>query len=158
MQCEGQVRDVYVVDLFIPRKKTILLIILATHYSAVRICNQISVVSAPASSEASVEVALQSVFAAQAELLRSELRGMASVGLKEAAQPLRDVANSMQGWLLRVVSFLERAEAALVDSLLHRLWHIPLLHRLLCLSMWSLWTTTMRWSAAASPHVLGPLR
>ena len=33
--------------------------------------------------------------------------------VEEAIKPLREVADSLQGWLVRVGSFLERAEAAL---------------------------------------------
>lgn len=73
----------------------------------------VSVVSSFASSTASAEVALPSVFAAQAELLRYELQGMASLQLVEVIQTLRDVVDSMHGWLLQDGSLLERAEAAL---------------------------------------------
>ncbi|XBI93025.1 hypothetical protein VPH35_029961 [Triticum aestivum] len=72
-----------------------------------------SVVSSSAGSAASVEVALQSVFTAQAELLRSELQGMASLQMVKAIQPLSDVVDSMHGWLLRAGSLQERAEVAL---------------------------------------------
>ncbi|KAM3335554.1 hypothetical protein ACQJBY_029825 [Aegilops geniculata] len=72
-----------------------------------------SVVSSTAGSAASADVALQSVFTAQAELLRSELQGMASLQMVKAIQPLSDVVDSMHGWLLRAGSLLERAEVAL---------------------------------------------
>ena len=72
-----------------------------------------SVVSSSAGSTASAEVALKSVFTAQAELLRSELQGMASLQMVKAIQPLSDVVDSMHGWLLRAGSLLERAEVAL---------------------------------------------
>ncbi|XBI61397.1 hypothetical protein VPH35_042203 [Triticum aestivum] len=51
--------------------------------------------------------------AASAELLRSELQGMASLQMVKAIQPLSDVVDSMHGWLLRAGSLLERAEVAL---------------------------------------------
>jgi hypothetical protein len=38
---------------------------------------------------------------------------MASFRLEETVQPLRDVIDSMQGWMLQIGSFLERAEATL---------------------------------------------
>jgi hypothetical protein len=38
---------------------------------------------------------------------------MASFRLEETVQPLRDFVDSMQGWMLRIESFLKRAEAAL---------------------------------------------
>lgn len=58
-------------------------------------------------------MAWHAVFPAQAELLCSEMQGIASFQLAEAVQPLRDVAESMKGLLGRVGSFLERAEVAL---------------------------------------------
>ncbi|XBH74066.1 hypothetical protein VPH35_101084 [Triticum aestivum] len=60
-----------------------------------------SVVSSSAGSPAFVEVTLQPVFAAQAELLHSKLQGMASLQMVMAIQPLSDVVDSMHGWLLR---------------------------------------------------------
>ena len=51
----------------------------------------------------------------QAKLLRSELLAMTSLQLQEMVQPLRDVIDSMQGWMLRMESFMERVEAALGD-------------------------------------------
>ena len=38
---------------------------------------------------------------------------MASFQLEEMVQPLRDVIDSMPGWMLRMESFMERVEAAL---------------------------------------------
>ncbi|XBI29688.1 hypothetical protein VPH35_053620 [Triticum aestivum] len=72
-----------------------------------------SIVSSSAGSAASAGVALQSVFAVQTELLRSELQGMASLQMVKAIQPLSDVVDSMNSWLLRAGSLLERVEVAL---------------------------------------------
>ena len=47
--------------------------------------------------------------------------------VEEAIKPLREVADSLQGWLVRVGTFLEPAEAALQGSLLHRLPWLSLL-------------------------------
>ena len=49
----------------------------------------------------------------QAKLLHSELLGMTSLQLQETVQPLRDVIDSMQGWMLRMETFMVRVEAAL---------------------------------------------
>ena len=59
------------------------------------------------------DVSLRSAMKGQAELLRSELLNMASFRLEKTVQPLRDVVDSMQGWMLRMGNFLERAEAVL---------------------------------------------
>jgi hypothetical protein len=73
--------------------------------------------SSPFSKVASVsiptDVTLQSAQAVHAELLGSDLHCMTSAQVEEAIKPLREVADSLQGWLVRVESFLERAEAAL---------------------------------------------
>ena len=69
-----------------------------------------SIVSAPV---AMADVSLRSAMKGQAELLRSELLNMASFRLEKTVQPLRDVVDSMQGWMLRMGNFLERAEAVL---------------------------------------------
>ena len=72
-----------------------------------------SIVSAPAGSVASTDIPVRPALERQAELLRSELLGMASFRVEETVQPLRDVIDSMQGWMLRMESFMERVEAAL---------------------------------------------
>ncbi|KAM3294795.1 hypothetical protein ACQJBY_037589 [Aegilops geniculata] len=72
-----------------------------------------SIVAAPASSVASADIPVQPALERQAELLRSELIDMASFRFEETVQPLRDVVDSMQGWMLRMESFIERVEAAL---------------------------------------------
>ena len=59
------------------------------------------------------DVSLRSTMEGQAELLRSELLNMASFRLEEMVQPLRDVVDSMKGWMLQMGNFLERAEAVL---------------------------------------------
>ncbi|XBI96188.1 hypothetical protein VPH35_032508 [Triticum aestivum] len=72
-----------------------------------------SIVSAPVASVAMADVSLRSTMEGQAELLRSELLNMASFRLEETVQPLRDVIDSMKGWMLQMGNFLERAEAVL---------------------------------------------
>ncbi|KAE8819859.1 putative LRR receptor-like serine/threonine-protein kinase [Hordeum vulgare] len=49
----------------------------------------------------------------QDELLRFEFLGMASFQLEKMIQPLRDVVDSMKGWVLRMESFMEWVEASL---------------------------------------------
>ena len=48
-------------------------------------------------------------------MLCSELLGMASFQFEETVQPLCDVIDSMQGWMLRMESFMDHVEAALGD-------------------------------------------
>jgi hypothetical protein len=70
-----------------------------------------SVVSATAGLRAPADVALQSIFQAHTELLHSELQDLASSQLKEAIRPMREVADSLRGWLLRVEGFMERTSS-----------------------------------------------
>uniref|UniRef100_A0A8R7UDC3 CCHC-type domain-containing protein n=1 Tax=Triticum urartu TaxID=4572 RepID=A0A8R7UDC3_TRIUA len=72
-----------------------------------------SIVAAPASSVASEDIPVRPALERQAELLRSELLDMASFRFEEMVRPLRDVVDSMQGWMLWMESFMERVEAAL---------------------------------------------
>ena len=72
-----------------------------------------SIVAGPAGSMASADFPVRPALEHQAKLLRSELLGMASFQLEKMVQPLRDVVDSMKGWMLRMESFMERAEAAL---------------------------------------------
>ncbi|KAE8817150.1 High affinity cationic amino acid transporter 1 [Hordeum vulgare] len=72
-----------------------------------------SIVSAPDGSVILPDMLLGSALDGQAEMLRSELLGMASFHLEETAQPLRDVVDSMRSWMVRMGSFLQRAKAAL---------------------------------------------
>lgn len=60
---------------------------------------------------APTDVVLESAFAV--DLLLPNLQGLTSSQLEEAVQPLRDVVGSMQGWMLQMGNFLERAEAVL---------------------------------------------
>uniref|UniRef100_A0A452YM47 CCHC-type domain-containing protein n=1 Tax=Aegilops tauschii subsp. strangulata TaxID=200361 RepID=A0A452YM47_AEGTS len=60
---------------------------------------------------APADVVLESAFAVDS--LLSNLQGLTSSQLKEAVQPLRDVVGSMQGWMLQMGNFLERADAVL---------------------------------------------
>ena len=62
---------------------------------------------------APTDISMRPALEKQAELLRSELLGMASFQLEKTVQPLCDVVDSMKGWMLRMESFMERAEAAL---------------------------------------------
>ena len=66
-----------------------------------------SIVSAPAGSMAPTDTSMRPTLERQAELLRSELLGMASFQLEKMVQPLRDAVDSMKGWMLRMESFME---------------------------------------------------
>jgi Na+/phosphate symporter len=61
-------------------------------------------------------MSLQSALEGEAKLLCSELLDMVSFRLEETVQPLWDVVDSMQGFMLRIESFLEQANAAALDT------------------------------------------
>lgn len=54
---------------------------------------------------------LQTLFAAQAEVLRGELQAFAASRLEEVVQPLRNMVVALQGWTVQVSGLLERMEA-----------------------------------------------
>lgn len=56
---------------------------------------------------------LRSDFAVHAELLGSDLHCMTSSQVEDSIKTRRKVSDCLQGWLVRVGSFLERAEVAL---------------------------------------------
>uniref|UniRef100_A0A453BCX6 CCHC-type domain-containing protein n=1 Tax=Aegilops tauschii subsp. strangulata TaxID=200361 RepID=A0A453BCX6_AEGTS len=60
-----------------------------------------------------IDVTLQSALGVHSKLLGSDLHCMTSSQMKEAIKPHREVADSLQGWMVRIGSFLERAEATL---------------------------------------------
>lgn len=69
--------------------------------------------SSVASASVPIDVTLQPALGVHTKLLGSDLHGMTSSQMEEAIKPLREVADSLQGWVVRIGSFLERAEAAL---------------------------------------------
>ncbi|KAI4982281.1 hypothetical protein ZWY2020_022773 [Hordeum vulgare] len=71
-----------------------------------------SIVAAPAGSVTSTDIPVRTALERQTELFHSELLVMASFRLEEAVQPLCDVIDSMQCWMLRMKNFIERAEDA----------------------------------------------
>ncbi|VAI09092.1 unnamed protein product [Triticum turgidum subsp. durum] len=69
--------------------------------------------SSVASASVPIDVTLQSALGVHTKLLVSDLDCMTSSQMEYAIKPLREVANSLQGWMVHIGSFLERAEATL---------------------------------------------
>lgn len=65
--------------------------------------------SSVASASVPIDVTLQPALGVHTKLLGSDLHGMTSSQMEEAIKPLREVADSLQGWVVRIGSFLERA-------------------------------------------------
>ncbi|XBH69160.1 hypothetical protein VPH35_097128 [Triticum aestivum] len=60
-----------------------------------------------------IDVTLQSALGVHSKLLGFDLHCMTSSQMEEAIKLLREVADSLQGWMVCIGSFLERAEATL---------------------------------------------